>query len=222
MTTLLTTLQEASPHPMQHCCNMHPLSMSAIRHTNCTHPSSNPPRRRRGSGELDVFEAARYFSDGVVCVGLLGGIAFQTSMKQREEDEDKRRLEIAMKRSMQAQESTKGKMSPNKSPGGRLASFLSSLFHQKTSKKKSKSIFTTQPKETEDHEVRTRDAFLSHRRVEGIRYVGNDWNGDEEEEEEEEDDGGSSDSSSDLFELKSYDLKNLSSDLPVYGTTKLR
>ncbi|XP_008785744.1 protein BIG GRAIN 1-like E [Phoenix dactylifera] len=41
------------------------------------------------------------------------------------------------------------------------------------------------------------------------------------EKESREEDGGESDSSSDLFELKNYDFGELSSGLPVYGTTDM-
>ncbi|XP_068655339.1 protein BIG GRAIN 1-like E [Aristolochia californica] len=108
------------------------------------------PRNRRDSGELDVFEASRYFSGRPETVSLVGA----TNLPRRPMMEEKERtmwvggrksLDMPMKDLLPSQcynveKQVKGKKSKQpSSPGGRLASFLNSLFSQTSSKKKSKS-----------------------------------------------------------------------------------
>ncbi|XP_068657547.1 protein BIG GRAIN 1-like E [Aristolochia californica] len=137
------------------------------------------PRNRRDSGELDVFEAAQYFS-GRPETGCLVGA---TDLPRRPMMEDKERtmwvggrksLDMPMKdllpsQSYNVEKKVKGKKSKQPtSPGGRLASFLNSLFSQTSSKKKSKS--SSQSVKDEDESAggrRKRRSSISHFRGTG-------------------------------------------------------
>ncbi|XP_038892897.1 protein BIG GRAIN 1-like E [Benincasa hispida] len=128
------------------------------------HLSGNPDKlfrkslhRRKDSGELDVFEAARYFS-GSNELPYTAATTYETSLFSqkifREDHGDRRggRMSLdlpirtnviplppppytAEKQSIKDQK--KQRQQPS-SPGGRLANFLNSLFNQSSSKKKKK------------------------------------------------------------------------------------
>ncbi|XP_058081442.1 protein BIG GRAIN 1-like E [Magnolia sinica] len=104
--------------------------------------------RRNDSGELDVFEAARYFSGAEVT-------GFDASRKIMKEERPaweggggggaRKSLDMPVQGPLpteahRLEKSSKEKKSKQpSSPGGKLASFLNSLFSQTSSKKKSKS-----------------------------------------------------------------------------------
>ncbi|KAJ0981946.1 hypothetical protein J5N97_010201 [Dioscorea zingiberensis] len=218
---------------------------------------STMARRRKDSDEIDVFEAARYFSGGTdsnakairSVVGAHGG--------KREERYAWRPLRKSLdmpirqtisqpppnyeKRIINEKKSSK---QPS-SPGGRLASFLNSLFSQVTSKvkHKSSSLRKDDCEEINHGERRRRrnstSQYSPSQRASTstkVYKVINDekkplGNGVMEKKEvlkmiSREDDGGESDSSSDLFELKNYELSDhhviSTTDLPVYGATNMK
>ncbi|KAK6157816.1 hypothetical protein DH2020_012064 [Rehmannia glutinosa] len=128
---------------------------------------------KNDSGELDVFEAARYFNENP---GPENGAIFsQTFIREN------RRISLdsmPMNRINSIHpENDKKKLKENKkykqpsSPGGRLASFLNSIFNQTNSKKKkSKSGKNIQPDEENEGESpggmrRKRRSSISHFRI---------------------------------------------------------
>lgn len=131
-----------------------------------------PFHQRHDSGELDVFEAARYFS------GANEGNNNATNYSQKTTREEKQScrggrmsLDMPMSRNsipsqthvMEKQMKEKKYKQPS-SPGGRLASFLNSLFNQTSSKKK-KSKSTTQSNKDDDESPggrRKRRSSISH------------------------------------------------------------
>lgn len=131
--------------------------------------------RRNDSGELDVFEAARYFSSANEMIGY-NAAAFPQMMMMREERQAWRggriSLDMPMRNSLPSQSShavekqmkEKIKYKQPSSPGGRLASFLNSLFNQTNSKKK-KSKSTAQSIKDEEESPggrRKRRSSISH------------------------------------------------------------
>lgn len=158
--------------------------------------SSNPNNknsfhRRNDSGELDVFEAARYFSSSGNDqnpgnnVLIINGVSekqnyFQRSTGRMSLDlptlnsnptsHDHHNQPGLVDQKAMMKEKTKYKQQPS-SPGGRLASFLNSLFNQAhlrkktmTKKKKSKSVGPTS-KDFEDESPggrRKRRSSISH------------------------------------------------------------
>lgn len=105
--------------------------------------------RRNDSGELDVFEAARYFSGYNEVVGYTTGSTTFTQKIMREERHGGHRARISLDMPMRSllpqqfhgvvvekQIMKEKKHKQPSSPGGRLASFLNSLFSQSASKKK--------------------------------------------------------------------------------------
>ncbi|XP_022149082.1 protein BIG GRAIN 1-like E [Momordica charantia] len=135
-----------------------------------SHLSDNPDKifkksfhRRNNSGELDVFEAARYFS-GCNEVSYTGGGGYQKIFR---EDHGGRRgagrmsLDLPIRTNVvplppppytaekQTIKEKKHRQQPS-SPGGRLANFLNSLFNQSASKKKKK---PKNPIKSEDQEI---------------------------------------------------------------------
>ncbi|KAG9439170.1 hypothetical protein H6P81_019335 [Aristolochia fimbriata] len=156
-------------------------------------------RNRRDSGELDVFEAARYFSgrpEGTNNIG--GGFVGATDhpiprryLIMEEKDRStmwvggRKSLDMPMKDLLPSQSYinvdhdqnklvAKGKKSKQpSSPGGRLASFLNSLFSQTSSKKKSKSS-SQSVKDEEDQSPggrRKRRSSISHFRSTATSYT---------------------------------------------------
>lgn len=130
---------------------------------------------KNDSGELDVFEAARYFSGYNEAVGFTQKIM----REDRHHHGHRGRISLDMPlRSLLPQhfhgleKHNNGKDKKQKqpsSPGGRLASFLNSLFSQSTSKKKkskAKSTTTTQSMKDEDESPaggrRLRRSSISH------------------------------------------------------------
>nr|XP_010936493.3 protein BIG GRAIN 1-like E [Elaeis guineensis] len=137
------------------------MSTIALSDTDNSAPSAH---RRHNSGELDVFEAVRYFAGAIDGVGLTGRIGPQRVIR-----EERKSLDIPMKtvppqecRRMEKchPKETKGKQ-PS-SPGGRLASFLNSIFNQTASKKKSKS-HTSSTKSSKNGELEERLGRRSRR-----------------------------------------------------------
>ena len=148
--------------------------------------------RRNDSGELDVFEAARYFSGGNEIIGYNGAAFPHRMMVMREESRQGWRggrisLDMPMRNSqlpaqsshahvhvhahahahthaVEKQMKEKIKYKQPSSPGGRLASFLNSLFNQTNSKKK-KSKSTAQSIKDEEESPggrRKRRSSISH------------------------------------------------------------
>nr|KJB30494.1 hypothetical protein B456_005G147000 [Gossypium raimondii] len=128
--------------------------------------------RRNDSGELDVFEAARYFS-GYNEASSYNCATF-TQKIMREERQPWRggrvSLDVPMRNPLPQQVHVVDKQIKDKkykqpsSPGGRLASFLNSLFNQTGSKKK-KSKSTTQSMKGEEESPsgrRKRRSSISH------------------------------------------------------------
>ncbi|XVE74375.1 hypothetical protein DITRI_Ditri12bG0011700 [Diplodiscus trichospermus] len=128
--------------------------------------------RRNDSGELDVFEAARYFSGYNEAASY--NCATFTQKITREDRQPWRggriSLDLPMGKALpqrnhvvERQIKEKKYKQPS-SPGGRLASFLNSLFNQTGSKKK-KSKSTTQSMKDEDDSPggrRKRRSSISH------------------------------------------------------------
>ncbi|XP_052184627.1 protein BIG GRAIN 1-like E [Diospyros lotus] len=134
--------------------------------------------RRNDSGELDVFEATRYFAGATEVPGYrTGGTAFTHKMIMSEEKLRTWRggrvsLDMPLRKAVDSQIHAAGekqmikekKTKQPRSPGGKLASFLNSLFSQTASKKK-KSKSTTQSVKDEDESPggrRRRRSSISH------------------------------------------------------------
>jgi len=131
--------------------------------------------RRNDSGELDVFEASRYFSGYNEVIGYTNSSTFTQKIMREERNGYKGRISLDMPmRSLLPQQFHGGidqkQMKEKKhnkqpsSPGGRLASFLNSLFNQSTSKKK-KSKSSSQSMKDEDESPggrRRRRSSISH------------------------------------------------------------
>ncbi|KAK8604294.1 hypothetical protein V6N13_099241 [Hibiscus sabdariffa] len=134
--------------------------------------------RRNGSGKLDVFEAAKYYSEhneaaSYNCATL---ISQKTIRYERQPLKGGRiSLDVPMRRNPLLQPSHSSEKQVNKekkhkkpsSPGGKLASFLNSLFNQTGYKKKnSKSSTTTQSTKGEEESPgggrRKRRMSISH------------------------------------------------------------
>lgn len=129
--------------------------------------SKNSSHRRNDSGELVVFEAARYFSGGDE------NPCYHNSSAARDEG---RRTTAAARMSLdmaainlptiQKQYLMREKMKKQKqpsSPGGRLASFINSLFNQTNSKKKKKSKTSTVDVDDDHHHtLDQRRSSISH------------------------------------------------------------
>ncbi|GMN42036.1 hypothetical protein TIFTF001_011262 [Ficus carica] len=162
--------------------------ISTADHTDKLHKKSF--HRRNDSGELDVFEAARYFSGYNEALGYNGSsYAHQKIMIKQEEHRGWRgriSLDMPMRNVIlnhhhqpsvhhnhhhdHKQMIKDKKYKQPSSPGGRLASFLNSLFSQSASKKKkSKSTSTTQSMKDDQHDQeespsgrRKRRSSISH------------------------------------------------------------
>ncbi|KAK9021509.1 hypothetical protein V6N11_011496 [Hibiscus sabdariffa] len=106
---------------------------------------------RNGSGELDVFEAAKYFSGYNEAANVYNR---ETSTRQKVTRDEIRQplkggrisLDLPMRRNLLLQQShslekqvKEKKHKQPSSPGGKLATFLNSLFNQTGSKKKKNS-----------------------------------------------------------------------------------
>ncbi|CDP00461.1 unnamed protein product [Coffea canephora] len=142
--------------------------------------------RKNDSGELDVFEAAKYFSAANEIYAYENGAAFaQKGVRDHHHHQEKQAskagrfsLDVPMRNSnsipsqttvMEKQMMIKEKKHKQpSSPGGKLANFLNSLFSQTSSrKKKSKSTTTTQSKKDDQDDQspgwrRKRRSSISH------------------------------------------------------------
>lgn len=140
--------------------------------------------RRNDSGELDVFEAARYFSGyNEAAPNYNGTSAFTQKMMNMKEDHHRAwrggRISLDVPASMRSvldhphhhqmvekQIIKEKKYKQPSSPGGRLASFLNSLFSQSASKKKKSSKSSTQSMKDHEEESpggrRKRRSSISH------------------------------------------------------------
>lgn len=127
---------------------------------------------RNDSGELDVFEAARYFSGFHEAAGYNGTSLTQKIMRDERQGcrAGRLSLDVPMRNSLPHQvhgvekQMKEKKCKQPSSPGGRLASFLNSLFSQSASKKK-KSKSTTQSLKDEEESPggrRKRRSSISH------------------------------------------------------------
>jgi len=129
--------------------------------------------RRNDSGELDVFEAARYFSGYSEVVGYTASTFTQKMMREERHHAHRARISLDMPmrsllpqqfHGMEKQIMKEKKHKQPSSPGGRLASFLNSLFSQSASKKK-KSKSSSQSMKDEDESPggrRRRRSSISH------------------------------------------------------------
>ncbi|KAJ1400890.1 protein BIG GRAIN 1-like E [Sesbania bispinosa] len=145
------------------------MSIAGLIDTEMNHKKSF--HRRNDSGELDVFEAARYFSGYNEAVGYPGSTFTQKIMREERHGHRARiSLDMPMRsllpqqfHSVEKQMKEKKHKQPS-SPGGRLASFLNSLFSQSASKKK-KSKSSSQSMKDEDESPggrRRRRSSISH------------------------------------------------------------
>lgn len=115
--------------------------------------------RRNDSGELDVFEAARYFSGYNEAAGCNGTAFTQKIMRDEKQGcrVGRMSLDVPMRNSfpqqshgvLEKQMKDKKYKQPS-SPGGRLASFLNSLFSQSASKKKKSKSSSQSMKDEEE------------------------------------------------------------------------
>ncbi|KAF5727140.1 hypothetical protein HS088_TW22G00827 [Tripterygium wilfordii] len=133
---------------------------------------------RNDSDELEIFEAARYFSGYNEAHQQQVYNVTATNYTQRSMRGGRKSLDLPMMRNSLPQDSNskidRQKQQQDKkykqpsSPGGRLASFLNSLFNQTGSKKKKKSKSTTQSMKHEDDDQspssvrRRRSSSISH------------------------------------------------------------
>ncbi|KAK1361986.1 Protein BIG GRAIN 1-like protein E [Heracleum sosnowskyi] len=126
--------------------------------------------QRHNSGELDVFEAAGYFSAS----NEIYGTSFTPQQKMMRAS-GRMSLDIPVMSSKRTSIPTpthhqkvlkdEKKFKQPNSPGGKLASFLNSLFNQTSSKtKKSKISSSKSMKDDQDHEIgrRKRRSSMSH------------------------------------------------------------
>ena len=148
-------------------------------------PYKKSLHRRNDSDELDVFEAARYFSGYNIEAGAGYNGAVYTQKVMREDHKHSWRggrvsLDVPMRNplphhlhqhshTVEKQILKEKKYKQPSSPGGRLASFLNSLFNQTSSKKK-KSKSTTQSMKDDAESPggrRKRRSSISHFRSSG-------------------------------------------------------
>ncbi|KAI8527503.1 hypothetical protein RHMOL_Rhmol12G0080400 [Rhododendron molle] len=111
----------------------------------------NPLHQRNDSGELDVFEAAMYFSDATEVYSCRGGIISLQVPALRNASLSNSQTQVMEKPVMTKGETKSNYKQPN-SPGGRIAHFLNSLFNQTGSKKKKKKSKSTTTQSMKDHE----------------------------------------------------------------------
>ncbi|KAG0490730.1 hypothetical protein HPP92_007593 [Vanilla planifolia] len=248
----------------------HPLLSAVLRRKTLPFAMSSSCRRRSDPAELDVFEATRYFSDGVEALGF---VSWTSSEHPGRRQVITKPMDAVLKKSAPGPETAETEESSIEeeeeesckqpiSPCGRLACFLNSLFQQVQSKKQRKkakpskeacsssSRTSAPPPVAEQKDAKLRDGFLKQgerlskkggsfgeigfgerkwvlrRNGGGVfpRAAEEGGLGGKEKrlvwrvrEEERSEDGMESDSSSDLFELKLFDLDGLSCGLPVCG-----
>ncbi|XP_074581230.1 uncharacterized protein LOC141837755 [Curcuma longa] len=160
-------------------------------------------RRRNSSGELDVFEAALYYSGEVHETNLIG---IQRAVAARRSVDAPGRSETTELFQRLAKSDCQSKDKRERQPyaGAKLANSIRSFFNQVISKKKSSEYLGKQAKRSSREGCQKPTPLLSQRDENEKRCMANargnkegEWRGRTEE------DGGGSDSSSDLFELKS-------------------
>lgn len=115
--------------------------------------------RRNDSGELNVFEAARYFPGGTnelpsatfahKIIGEDGPSAAKTAPRMSLDVPPSMMMRHLLPLQMEKQMKEKKHKQPS-SPGGKLAHFLNSLFNQTSSKKKKSKSSTQSVKESEE------------------------------------------------------------------------
>lgn len=135
--------------------------------------SKNSSHRRNDSGELVVFEAARYFSGADENPGHHSSSAvFPHNLKREGRAAARMSLDIPAIDShnlptiqKQYVMREKKKYKQPSSPGGRLASFLNSIFNQTNSKKKKKSKTSSDDVDDHDHALDRRRSSTSHFRI---------------------------------------------------------
>lgn len=109
------------------------LAMSTIKFSDPNKIYKTPLHWRKDSGELDVFEAAMYFSGATGAYTCRGGIiGLKVPLRNASPNSQ---TQVMEKPVVMTKEKTKSNKQPN-SPGGRIAHFLNSLFNQTGSKKK--------------------------------------------------------------------------------------
>ena len=155
------------------------MSITGVLSSDPSKPYKKSLHRRNNSDELDVFEAARYFSGYNEAGAGYNGAAY-TQKFTREDHKHSWRggrmsLDVPMRNplphhlhqqphAVEKQILKEKKYKQPSSPGGRLASFLNSLFSQ-TSAKKKKSKSTTQSMKDDDESPggrRKRRVSISH------------------------------------------------------------
>ncbi|XP_042452779.1 uncharacterized protein LOC122037386 [Zingiber officinale] len=157
--------------------------------------------RRNGSGELDVFEAALYFSGEVKEASLIGIQRTRRVAERRSVDAPPSReaMEAIFHRLTKSESKPKNR---GDRQHGKLANFIRSFFNLVISrKKKQRKSRERDQKSTSllsQREISVKSNKCCHEKGEALVAKG-EWHGKTEE----EDDGGS-DSSSDLFELRNY------------------
>lgn len=185
-------------------------------------------RRRNSSGELDVFEAALYYSGEVQEANLIG-IQRAVAESRRSVDTPGRETTELFQRLEKSDRQSKNKGERQPCPGAKLASSIRSFFNQVISKKKASEYPLEKQAKRSSRErcekptpslPQQREALRDGRSAkstdgykrcmvnaraaappgEALIAKAGKWRGRTEEEE----DGGVSDSSSDLFELESY------------------
>ncbi|KAJ7943313.1 protein BIG GRAIN 1-like E [Quillaja saponaria] len=133
--------------------------------------------RRNDSAELDVFEAARYFSgcNEAVCYNASTNYTQKIIRDERHGYRGRISLDMPIRNLLPQhchvveKQKKEKKHKPPSSPGGKLASFLNSLFNQSASRKK-KSKTSTQSMKDEDESPggrRKRRSSISHFRSSG-------------------------------------------------------
>ncbi|KAH6797848.1 hypothetical protein C2S52_022402 [Perilla frutescens var. hirtella] len=116
--------------------------------------SKNSSHRRNDSGELVVFEAARYFSGGDENPCHYNSSAGRDNGRRAATARMSLDMAAINLPTIQKQYLMREKIKKHKqpsSPGGRLATFLNSLFNQTNSKKKKKSKTSAAADEDDDH-----------------------------------------------------------------------
>ncbi|XP_023546955.1 protein BIG GRAIN 1-like E [Cucurbita pepo subsp. pepo] len=136
---------------------------------------------RRASKELEVFEAARYFSDYNETSATMNGFGTKFTPKVKKKDKGwiKGRISLDMQvknilnlpehfpqhsYNVEKHVTKEKKYKQPSSPGGRLASFLNSLFSHSSSKKKKSKLFAQSVEDIAEDESRTskRRISISH------------------------------------------------------------
>ncbi|XP_073280780.1 protein BIG GRAIN 1-like E [Primulina huaijiensis] len=159
-------------------------TMSVVKGLSSSDSCRNPFQRRNDSGELDVFEAARYFSGANENPAYVYAAKYDQYFIKNgtrvSPDMPRRGSSITHDHSLEKQimKENKKYKQPS-SPGARLASFLNSLFNQKSLKKKKKQKSSGKINDIEDENPgglrRKRRNSLGHFPVTNVASFGPDW-----------------------------------------------